>query len=68
MTRRTDTITETITSTTLQQEVGRVTKRVYKDKAHVIVERGGFPIVAIIPIDEYEQLTGYTANSADDKR
>jgi prevent-host-death family protein len=47
---------ETISSTTLQQEVGRVTKRVYKDKRHIIVERGGFPIVAIIPIDEYQTL------------
>ena len=52
-----------ISSTTLQQEVGRVTKRVYKDKAHIIVERGGFPIVAIIPIDEYEELTGNKATN-----
>ncbi len=55
----------TITSTTLQQEVGKVTKRVYKDKTHVIVERGGFPIVAIIPIDEYEQLTGNKATDTE---
>jgi prevent-host-death family protein len=46
----------TISATTLQREVGVVTRRVYKGKEHIIVERGGFPIVAIIPIDEYEQL------------
>lgn len=51
----------TISSTTLQREVGRVTRRVNRDKEHVIVERGGFPIVAIIPIDEYKQLVGNKA-------
>jgi prevent-host-death family protein len=55
----------TVTATALQQQVGQVTRRVYKDKEHIIVERGGFPIVVIIPIDEYEQLTGKKPRRAD---
>jgi prevent-host-death family protein len=47
----------TITSTTLQREVGIVTRRVYADKEHIIVERDGLPVVAIIPADEYRMLT-----------
>ncbi|MBZ0300045.1 MAG: type II toxin-antitoxin system Phd/YefM family antitoxin [Anaerolineae bacterium] len=50
-----------ISSTTLQREVGRVTRRVNRNKEHIIVERDGFPIVVMIPIDEYEQLTGRKA-------
>lgn len=46
----------TISATTLQREVGAVTRRVHNNKEHIIVERGGFPVVAIIPIDDYRQL------------
>ena len=47
----------TISATTLQREVGAVTRRVHNNKEHIIVERGGFPVVVIIPIDDYRQLT-----------
>ena len=45
-----------ISSTELQRGVGRVIRQAYKDKQHLIVERGGLPVIAIIPFSEYEAL------------
>lgn len=46
----------TITASQLQREVGTVLRRVGQNQEHLIVERDGFPVVAIIPIVEYQLL------------
>jgi prevent-host-death family protein len=46
----------TITSTTLQRQIGRVIRQTYKDKQRFIVERGGLPVVVILSIPDYEAL------------
>ena len=49
--------TTTITASQLLFERGAILKRCYRDKEHFIVEKNEMPIVAIIPIEEYKQLT-----------
>jgi prevent-host-death family protein len=46
----------TITASTLQREVGNVLRRAAKDGEHIIVERGGFPVVVILPLADYRAL------------
>jgi len=48
--------TATVTATMLQREVGTILRRVGQEKQHLIVERDGFPVVAIIPVVEYELM------------
>lgn len=48
--------TNTITASQLQREVGTVLRRVGQGQEHLIVERDGFPVVAIIPVVEYGLL------------
>jgi prevent-host-death family protein len=43
----------TITATELQQKSGQILKRVFAEQAHIIVERDGYPVAAIIPVTEY---------------
>ena len=46
----------TITSTDLQRKIGEIMQRVAKQAEHFIVERDGFPTLAIISVTEYEKL------------
>lgn len=50
--------TTTITASDLQQKRGDILKRCYKGKEHFIVEKQEMPIVAIIPIEEYQAKFG----------
>lgn len=45
-----------LTATELQQKSGQIIKRCYVGREHFIITRDGFPMIAIIPIDEYHQL------------
>ena len=51
------TTSTTITSTALQQHYGSFMRQVYKDKAHLIVERDGLPVMVLLPVSDYEALT-----------
>lgn len=44
-----------ISSTTLQRNIGQIMRRVHQGE-HIIVERDGFSMMAILPIADYEQL------------
>lgn len=44
-----------LTATELQQKSAQIIRRCCIGREHFIIERGGFPVVAIIPIDEYDQ-------------
>ncbi len=50
----TDTVT--ITATEMHQRRGEIIKRCFRDKKHFIVEKDGLPLVAIVPIDEYQRM------------
>ncbi len=45
-----------IRSTDVQRNFGDVIRRVFSGKEHLIVERDGLPVVAIISAAEYEAL------------
>lgn len=55
----------TITATEMQHKSGQIIKRAYKDKEQFIVERDGYPVVAIIPIDVYNAAICDRATSTD---
>ena len=42
-----------ITATQMQQKSGWILKQAFQQGQHFVVERGGYPVVAIIPIQEY---------------
>ncbi|HIC95737.1 TPA: type II toxin-antitoxin system Phd/YefM family antitoxin [Candidatus Bipolaricaulota bacterium] len=44
----------TITATEAKNRFGEVIRRVYKNGETLIVERGGLPVVVIMPIQEYQ--------------
>ena len=46
----------TVTATEAQNRFGALIKHAYADAEHVIVERGGIPVVAIVPMQDYERL------------
>jgi prevent-host-death family protein len=48
--------TATIASTEAQTNFGVVIRRVYKNGEHLIVERGGLPVVVILPIGDYREF------------
>jgi|APSaa5957512622_1039677.scaffolds.fasta_scaffold1035042_1 hypothetical protein len=45
----------TITATKMHTQMGTIIKRCFRDKEHFIIEKGGFPVVVIIPIDAYQE-------------
>ncbi len=47
---------KTISATYLQRQIGSVIRRVYTDKEHIIVERDGLPVMAIVSIRDYEDF------------
>lgn len=46
-----------ISSTDLQRNFGQVLRRVYRDKAHLVVERDGLPVAVLVPVGDYDALT-----------
>ena len=46
----------TISATEAKNRFGDVIRRAYRGQEHIIVERGGIPVVAILPISDYEQF------------
>lgn len=49
--------TSSITSSTLQQKIGTVLRRVAVDGEHIIVERNGYPVAVLIPVGDYKTLS-----------
>jgi prevent-host-death family protein len=47
----------TITASSLQREVGSVLRRVANNGEHLTIERDGFPIAVIVPLNDYKRLT-----------
>ena len=45
-----------VTATEAKNRFGKIIKRAYSNDEHLIVERGGIPVVVIVPIQDYEQL------------
>lgn len=45
----------TITATEMQKKSGEIIRRAHKDGEHFIVERDGYPVVAIVPVGEYQK-------------
>lgn len=54
MTKKTQ--VRTVTATEAQNRFGALIKHAYADEEHVIVERSGIPVVAIVPMQDYERL------------
>ena len=45
-----------IKATEAKNRFGEIIKQAYLGEEHVIVKRGGIPVVAIVPIADYERL------------
>ena len=45
-----------ITSTEAQNQFGAMLKRAYQSAEHLIIERDGIPVAALIPIADYQRL------------
>lgn len=45
-----------VTATQAKNRFGEVIKRAYLDDEHLIIERGGIPVAAIVPMADYERL------------
>ena len=50
------TVVATVNATDAKNRFGDLIRRAYQGKGHLIVERGGIPVVAIVPISDYQQL------------
>lgn len=46
----------TISATEAKNRFGDVIRRAYRSQEHLVVERGGIPVVAIVPISDYERF------------
>ena len=45
-----------VSATEAKNRFGAIIKQAYAGDEHLIVERGGIPVVAIVPIQDYERL------------
>ena len=54
----------TINATEAKNRFGDVIRRAYRGQEHLIVERDGIPVVAIVPISDYEQFLTLTQGDA----
>ena len=57
----------TITATEMQHKSGQIIRRAYTGHEHFIVERGGYPVVAIIPLEHYRRLSEGATPAKNDK-
>jgi prevent-host-death family protein len=46
----------TITATEVKNRFGQVVRRVYKNGETLIVERGGLPVLVMMPLQEYKAI------------
>ena len=53
-----------VTASELQRSSGKVLKRVAQDHQHLIVERDGYRVAAMVPYPEYEELMRLRAAAA----
>ena len=53
-----------VTASELQRSSGKVLKRVAQDNQHLIVERDGYRVAAMVPYLEYEALMRLRASAA----
>jgi prevent-host-death family protein len=54
--------TATITSSTLQREIGKVIKRVAMNREHLTVHSNGFPVAVILPVADYKMFIAQKAD------
>lgn len=47
-----------VNATEAQNRFGEMIRRAYMDEEHLIVKRGGIPVVAIVPMSDYQRLIG----------
>jgi prevent-host-death family protein len=55
--------TATITSSTLQREIGKVIKRVAINREHLNIESNGFPVAVILPVADYKAFIAQRTNA-----
>jgi prevent-host-death family protein len=55
-----------VTATEVKSNFGEIIKRAYASDEDLIVERGGIPVVAIIPISVYQKNVGAPPDAAPD--
>ncbi len=52
-----------VSATVAKNKFGEIIKHAYAADEHLIVEKSGIPVVAIIPVADYQQLVGASAAS-----
>lgn len=45
----------TITATAMQQKSGQILRQVAQQHRHFVVERAGYPVAAIVPLEDYHR-------------
>jgi prevent-host-death family protein len=55
MSKNDSALVHTIPASEARVHFGEVLRRVYAGKEHIIVEKGGLPVVAIIPFSDFEE-------------
>jgi hypothetical protein len=53
-----------VTASELQRSSGKVLKRIAQENQHLIVERDGYRVAAMVPYPEYEELMRLQATAA----
>jgi prevent-host-death family protein len=53
---RSDQVVRIVTATEAQNRFGALLKRAYAAAEHLIIERDGIPVAALIPIADYQRL------------
>lgn len=56
----------TIPALYLRQNLGKVIHRVVMDKDHFILEKNGIPVLAVIPLEDYQVLQEIENDKATD--
>ena len=56
----------TLSSTEVQTHFGAIIRRVVKDGEHLVVERGGLPVMVILPLGDYQELIAERKGGEDD--
>jgi prevent-host-death family protein len=49
-------IVKVISATEAKNRFGEIIKRAYLGEEHLIIKRGGIPVVVIVPMSDYEKL------------
>lgn len=52
-----------VTATEAQNKFGTLLKRAYASAEHLIIERDGIPVAALIPIADYQQFAPHTSET-----